>query len=110
MSGMGIDYCFVLQSISFALVEKVLSTVLPVQLAVGVHAVTIVDPSIYVGAQIVVGVLGTNTQEVVTVSAITDVDFTATFTRPHLAGEPVRSATFPSGQINQLSSPNIAPN
>jgi len=108
MSGFGIQVNDVLTSVSFVLLEKSMDTVLSAPVAAGVRTVTMVHPCLYVGAQIIVGNRGTVTEEIVTVSAITAADFTATFAQTHAAGESIRGATVPSGQINQLSSPNIS--
>lgn len=101
MAGFGLDVNFVLQQASFVLLQKVLNTVLPGGFGSGAQTVAIVDPSLYVGAQIIVGNPGANNQEVVTVTAITAVNFTATFANAHNANETVRGATFPAGQVSQ---------
>lgn len=90
----------VLEQVSRALVESSLVSVFPGPVAIGAQAIALVDPAIYVGAQLIAGYRTAN-QEVVTVTAITGANFTATYTKTHLAGDALVGATFPSGQIIQ---------
>jgi len=94
--------------VSFVLLEKFVASTFPSAVTTGSNIVPLIDPSLYVGAQIIAGNPGSGTQEVVTVTAVTASDFTAAFQHPHAIGETLRGATFPSGQVNQLASPNIS--
>lgn len=89
----------VLESVSRVLIEDTFNSTLPAPVGIGAAAIALVDPAIYVGALLVVGAGAS--LEVVPVTAITANNFTATFAKAHLAGEAIRAATFPSGQISQ---------
>jgi hypothetical protein len=100
----GIGYLLVndiLTDVAFALVQPSVNTVVPGGgFAAGAQTVNVFDRSMYVGAQILVGVLGTDL-EVVTITAVNvGVSFTATFANAHAAGEPILGATFPVRQIS----------
>jgi len=107
MSGWGLQVNDLMSAISYQLLDRPLFSTLPGNFAAGVRTIAIVDRALYVGANIIVGVAGGN-QEIVTVSAISAADFTATFTQGHSAGEPVKGATFSSGRTLQGVSANVA--
>lgn len=90
----------VLEQVAFALVEASLVSAFPGPVAVGNQPVALVDPAVYVGAQLVAGYRTAN-QEVVTVTAITGATFTANFSKIHAQGDAIVGATFPSGQVIQ---------
>ena len=89
----------ILTDVSFTLFEPCVNQQVPVGgIAPGAAVVAVWDDSIYVGAQLVVGLLVVfpGNMEVVTVTAIVPgVSFTATFANAHVAGEPIAGATFP---------------
>lgn len=88
----------VLLDIGFALVEPCVNTKLGSIVAPGMRTIT--PPSmvgIYLGAQIVVGVNGSSTQEVIVVVSVTATTFTATFVNAHPSTDPLTTCTFPSG-------------
>lgn len=104
----------VLEQVSRPLVESSLVSTFPGAVGIGAQVVALVDPAIYVGAQLVAGYRTAN-QEVVTVTAITANNFTATYTKTHAQGDAIVGATFPSGQIIQdlvgsiSATANVAP-
>ena len=70
---------------------------------VGLAAVPVWDRSMYIGAEILVGVLGGDL-EVVEVTAVNPgVSFTAVFVNPHVAGERLYGATFPVQSIQPVT-------
>ena len=85
-----------LTDISFSLFEPCVNTAVPPGgIVIGSAAVPVWDASIYIGAKLLVGVLGGDL-EVVTVTAVNPgVSFTATFANAHVFGEPIIGATFP---------------
>lgn len=86
----------ILTDVSYALFQPVVNVLVPAP-GIGVGAVTVPvwDDSMYVGAQLLVGVLRGDL-EVVTISAVNPgVSFAATFANAHLTGEPIIGATFP---------------
>jgi hypothetical protein len=86
----------ILEDASYALVEPIVNTAVPAGgIPVGVQTVAVYDPSMYVGAQILVGVLGGDLEVVVISAVVVGTSFTATFTNVHIAGEPIVGATFP---------------
>lgn len=97
----------VLEWVSRVLVESTLNTVLPAPVGPGVGVVAVVDPAIYLGALLVVG--AGNSLEIITVTAISGANFTANFANGHQAGETLKAATFPSGQVSQYVSALISP-
>jgi hypothetical protein len=82
---------------AFVLLQPSVNKVFPGDITAGTHAIPVIDPSIYVGAQIACGVIGGNI-EVVTVTSTGSISFTATFANAHSAGEPIMGATFPVRQ------------
>lgn len=98
----------VLEQVSRALVESCLVSAFPAPVALGSQVVAAVDPAIYVGAQLIAGYRTPN-QEIVTVTAITNANFTATYANTHAALDPLVAATFPSGQIIQDLAGAISP-
>jgi hypothetical protein len=85
----------ILTDASFRLVEPVVNMAFYDNTMAGSRVILSWDPSLYVGAQLVAGVLGV-TAEVVTVTAINPgVSFTATFQNNHQGAEPIVGATFP---------------
>lgn len=90
---------------AYALIQPSVNTVVPVGgIATGSQTVAAWDPSMYVGAQIVVGTPGSVDLEVVTITAtVPGTSFTATFANVHTAGEEIVGATFPvRGPTDQL--------
>lgn len=85
----------ILTDVAFALFEPCVNVLVPAGgIVVGLAAVPVWDPSIYIGAELLVGVLGGDL-EVVEVTAVNPgVSFTAVFVNPHVAGEPIIGATF----------------
>ena len=84
---------------AYVMLQPSVNTNVPAPTSLGVQTVPIYDPSMYVGAQVVMGVTGSATLEVVTISAVVPgVSFTADFSFVHSAGEPIRGATFPVRQ------------
>lgn len=86
----------ILSDCSLTLIEPIVNTTVPGGgIAVGAQTVLVWDASLYVGAQVLVGVLGGDL-EVVTVTAVNPgTSFSATFANTHAAGEPIVGATFP---------------
>src|ERR1700733_7327151 len=82
---------------AFVLIQPSVNTVVPAGgIAIGAQVVGAWDPSMYVGAQIVVGFAGSADLEVVTITAvIPGTSFSAVFQNAHVAGEPIQGATFP---------------
>jgi hypothetical protein len=88
----------ILQDVSFALVEPIVSTALSVGIAGGLTTVGVGSVAgLYPGAQIMVN-RGGASQEVITLTAVGIGTITANFVSAHSAGEPLNGATFPSGQ------------
>lgn len=88
----------ILTDVGLKLLEPFVNTSFPAAITAGSQVIAVWDNSIYVGAQLVAGVVGGDA-EVVTVTAINaGVSFTATFLNPHGAGEPIIGATFPVQQ------------
>jgi hypothetical protein len=86
----------ILTDVAFALFEPCVNVLVPAGgIGVGAAVVSVWDDSLYVGAQVLVGVLGGDL-EVVAVTAVNPgISFTATFVNAHVAGEPIIGATFP---------------
>lgn len=106
MAGFNLICDDVMQSVSFALLEKVVNTTLAAPVVPGVQVVNQVNPGFYVGAKLIVGSGGT--REIVTISAITASSFTANYAFAHAGGEVLRGATFPGGQTLQGVTANVA--
>lgn len=87
----------ILTDAAFGLIQPSVNTVVPAGgIAAGARIVTAWDPSMYVGAQLVVGVVNGADIEVVTISSVVSgVSFSAVFANNHAAGEPIVGATFP---------------
>ena len=85
----------ILSDVAYKLIEPVVNTSFPFAFAAGEQTIPVWDPSIYVGALLVAGVVGSSA-EVVTVSAVVPgTSFTASFQNPHAGGELITGATFP---------------
>lgn len=85
----------ILTDVSIRLFEPCVKTAFYDNTPAGSQLIKAWDPSIYVGAQLLAGVLGASA-EVVTVTAINPgTSFTATFQNNHAGGEPIVGATFP---------------
>lgn len=86
----------ILTDCAFWLIEPCVNTTVPAGgIAIGSQTVATWDNSLYVGALILVGVLGGDLEVVEVTEVNSGVSFTATFTNPHVAGEPIIGATFP---------------
>ena len=86
----------ILTDISYTLFEGVVNTVVPAGgIGVGAAVVNAWDDSMYLGAQVLVGVLGGDLEVVVITAVNPGVSFTATFVNAHPAGEPIYGPTFP---------------
>lgn len=90
---------------AFCLIQPSVNTAVPAGgIGSGVQIVPVWDPSMYVGAQIVVGAAGSSDIEVVTISIVLPgTSFSAVFQNAHVAGEPITGATFPvRNPVDQL--------
>jgi hypothetical protein len=88
----------ILTDVSYKLLEPVVKTVFYDNIMAGSRTILTASPSIYVGAQLLVGVMGVSA-EVVTVTTVDPgVSFTATFANNHQGNEPIVGATFPVQQ------------
>ena len=89
-----------LEDCSYSLIQPWVNTTVPAGgIAAGAQTVDVFDPSMYVGAQLVVGAYGSADNEVVTITAVVpDVSFAAVFANAHVAGEQIVGATFPVRQ------------
>lgn len=87
----------ILTDVSLWLFEPPVNTTVPAGgIAAGSQTVLVWDPSMYVGAMVVVGSLDTIDFEVVTITATNPgTSFTATFANSHVANEPIYGPTFP---------------
>lgn len=99
----GVGYLIVndiLTDCAFALIEPSVNVVVPGGgITAGLQTVPVFDEAMYVGAQVVVGVVGTSDLEVVTITAVVpDTSFSGVFANSHAAGEPITGATFPVRQ------------
>lgn len=90
----------ILTDCAFYLFQPSVNTTVPaIGISTGSQIVAVWDSAMYVGAQLVVGSIGSSDVEVVTITATTPgTSFTATFANPHTAGEPITGATFPVRQ------------
>lgn len=85
-----------LTDISYTLFEPVVNATVPVGgIPAGLSLVAVWDDSMYLGAQVLVGVLGGDLEVVVLTAVNPGVSFTATFVNAHPAGEPIYGPTFP---------------
>ena len=99
---LGVGYLIandLLTSAAVNLIEPWVNTTVPgAGIAAGTVLVAQWDPSMYIGAQLLVGLIGGDL-EVVTITATNPgVSFSATFANNHAAGEPIFGATFPVRQ------------
>ena len=89
-----------LEDVSFQLFEPVVNTTVPAPgFAAGARTVLVWDASLYVGAYVVVGVIGGNAEVVQVTATNPGTSFTATFLNAHVAGDPVVGATFPTQSV-----------
>lgn len=89
----------ILTDVAFALIEPSVKTVVPGGgIAPGAQTVTTFDRAMYVGVQIVVGLLGSNLEVVTITAVIVGASFSAVFANSHVGGEPITGATFPVQQ------------
>ena len=85
----------ILTDVAYRLLEPVVRTAFFNNVMAGSQTIPVWDPSIYVGAQLLAGVLGVSA-EVVTVTAVNPgVSFSAVFQNNHAGGESIVGATFP---------------
>jgi hypothetical protein len=85
-----------LTDISYLLVEPVVSTAVPAGgFGAGMQTVNAWDASMYVGAYILVGVIGGDLEVVEISATVPGTSFTATFLNAHAAGEAIYGPTFP---------------
>jgi multisubunit Na+/H+ antiporter MnhC subunit len=99
----GIGYLIasdILSDVSYMLIENPVNTAVPAGgVAAGAQTVGVYDPSMYVGAQVVVGLSGDPLIEVVTITAVVvGVSFSAVFANAHAAGVAISGPTFPVRQ------------
>lgn len=98
----GVGYLIVndlMSDMSYALIDNPVSTTVPGGgIAAGSQTVLVFDKGMYVGAQIIVGVIGGDAEIVTITAVVPQTSFTATFANNHAAGEPVIGATFPNRQ------------
>lgn len=81
---------------AFTLIEPCVNVTVPVGgIAIGGQTVTVWDPSMYVGAKILVGVLGGDLEVVTITATVIGTSFRAVFANTHVAGEPIVGATYP---------------
>lgn len=86
----------ILTDVSFTLFEPCVNQVTPGGgILAGAAVVPVWDDSIYLGCQLLVGVLGGDLEVIVVTAVNPGVSFTATFVNAHPAGEPIIGATFP---------------
>lgn len=86
----------ILTDAAFALVEPCVNVVVPGSgIGIGAQTVLVWDPSMYVGAQILVGSLGGDLEVVVITATVPGTSFSAVFANLHNPGEAIIGATFP---------------
>jgi len=80
---------------SYSLIQNPVNTTVPLA-GIGTGAQTVLrwDPSMYVGAQVLVGVLGGDLEVVTITATVPGTSFSAVFANIHVAGEPILGATF----------------
>jgi hypothetical protein len=84
---------------SYQLIQNPVDTTIPLSgIAPGVQTVAVWDASMYVGAQILVGVVDGDLEVVTITATVPGTSFTATFANAHVGGEPIVGATFPVRQ------------
>jgi hypothetical protein len=88
-----------LMDASYIMLQPCVNEVLPYAVTPGPLTISVYDPAMYVGAQLVIGSARSGNLEVITITVVTvGVSFTAVFGASHNAGEPIRGATFPVRQ------------
>ena len=85
----------ILCDVSYRLFEPVVNTVFPSTITAGSQTIATWDNSIYVGAQLVAGVIGGDAEVVTVTATVPGTSFTAFFVNAHTYGEPIIGATFP---------------
>ena len=89
-----------LEDVSYQLFEPVVNTTVPAPgFAAGAQTVLVWDASLYVGAYVIVGVIGGDAEVVLVTATNPGTSFTATFLNAHVAGDPVIGATFPTQSV-----------
>ena len=85
-----------LTDVSYQLFEPVVNAAVPSPgFAAGARTVLVWDASLYVGAYVIVGVIGGNAEVVLVTATNPGTSFTATFLNAHVAGDPIVGSTFP---------------
>lgn len=84
-----------LSDVAFKLFEPVVSLSFPAAIGSGSQTIAIWSSAIYVGALLVVGVIGGDAEVVTVTAVVTGTSFTAVFANGHASGEPIGGATFP---------------
>lgn len=81
---------------SYKLIQPSVNLTVPAAgINIGAQTVNVYSPAMYVGAQIVVGVINGDLEVVVITAVVVGVSFSAVFANAHAAGEPILGATFP---------------
>ena len=89
----------ILTDVAFSLIQPSVNTQAPVGgIAKGLTTVNVFDPSMYVGAQMLVGTVQVDLEVVTITAVVPGVSFTAKFSLPHGVGAPIIGATFPVRQ------------
>jgi hypothetical protein len=89
----------ILTDAAYVLIQSSVDTTVPLSgIAPGVQTVAVWDASMYIGAQILVGVIDGDLEVVTITATIPGTSFTATFANAHVGGEPIVGATFPVRQ------------
>jgi hypothetical protein len=85
-----------LTDVSYQLFEPVVNATVPSPgFSAGAQTVLVWDASLYVGAYVVVGVIGGDAEVVLVTATNPGTSFTATFLNAHVAGEAIVGSTFP---------------
>jgi hypothetical protein len=85
----------ILMDVAYRLLEPCVNTAFFSNIMAGAQTIPVWDPSLYVGAQLLAGVLGTSAEVVTVTAVVPGTSFTATFVNNHAGGEPIVGATFP---------------
>jgi hypothetical protein len=85
----------ILTDVAFRLLETCVKTTCYNDIGPGVNTIPLWDPAIYVGAQLLAGVVGTNAEVVTVTAVVPGTSFTATYQLAHLGTDPIVGATFP---------------
>lgn len=85
----------ILADVSLRLMEPVVSTAFYDNTPVGKQTILTKSPGIYVGAQLLAGVMGVSAEVVTVIASVPGVSFTAVFANVHQGAEPIVGATFP---------------